>query len=58
MLKNGKLKLCDFNFSKTLATSEVTYTCLGTKKYADPQIARQREVGFESDIYSIGSTLK
>lgn len=32
----GKVKICDFNFSKNVMDNSITYTCLGSKKYYDP----------------------
>ena len=58
--ETGRAKIGDFGISKTLdAPSDLTLTgaFLGTPSYASPEQVRGREVGLQSDIYSVGATL-
>ena len=56
----GHAKIGDFGISKTLECGgDLTLTgCfVGTPSYASPEQVRGREVGFRSDIYSVGALL-
>ena len=54
LIKDGKLKLADFGFSKRIAGNNMLQTKAGTEGYLSPQIQRGETYTSKCDIYSLG----
>lgn len=57
--RDGVIKVMDFGIAKLLKSESITMTdtALGTVDYISPEQASGKEVGFYSDIYSVGVML-
>jgi serine/threonine protein kinase len=57
--REGVVKVMDFGIAKMLKTESLTMTdkAFGTVEYISPEQASGKEVGFYSDIYSVGVML-
>ncbi|MBE6623316.1 MAG: PASTA domain-containing protein [Ruminococcaceae bacterium] len=57
--RDGTVKVMDFGIAKLLKSESITMTdtALGTVDYISPEQASGKEVGFYSDIYSVGVML-
>ena len=57
--REGVVKVMDFGIAKLLKSESITMTdtALGTVDYISPEQASGKEVGFYSDIYSVGVML-
>lgn len=57
--RDGVIKVMDFGIAKMLKSESITMTdmALGTVDYISPEQASGKEVGFYSDIYSVGVML-
>lgn len=57
--RDGVVKVMDFGIAKLLKAESITMTdtALGTVDYISPEQASGKEVGFYSDIYSVGVML-
>ncbi len=55
--KDGRLKLMDFGIARVLEASTLTMTgsILGSPAYMSPEHATGKNIGFHSDIFSLGS---
>jgi serine/threonine protein kinase len=55
----GVAKITDFGISRTLDDGTITQTGMiaGTPAYLAPEVARGKEPGRESDVFSLGATL-
>jgi len=56
MMKNGLLKLGDFNVSKVIKNSN-HHTQTGTPYYASPEIWSDKPYDYKSDIWSVGCVI-
>ena len=58
LLKNGKIKIADFGFSKLIKNyNEVLVSCLGTPAYTAPQVLKSENYSSKCDIWSLGVML-
>ncbi len=57
--EDGKLKILDFGLAKVAASTEISQTGAraGTVAYMSPEQIRGEEVGFASDLWSVGVVL-
>ncbi|WP_176392028.1 protein kinase domain-containing protein [Marininema halotolerans] len=59
MQRNGQYKLGDFGISRLNGATSITQTgfVMGSVHYFSPEQARGRDIGYQSDIYSLGVVL-
>ncbi len=57
--RDGSIKVMDFGIAKMLNSESITMTdkAIGTVNYISPEQASGKEVGYSSDIYSVGVML-
>ena len=53
----GRCKLADFGASRTIETTKVLKTCVGTPSYMAPEVIAGEGYDYSADIWSLGSTL-
>lgn len=55
---NGEVFVCDFEESESDDASDTEYChFVGTVAYMSPEMAARKDVGFHSDVYSLGAVL-
>ena len=55
--KSGRIKLADFGMAKVLESVSIGKSFKGSACWMAPEVIRQQNVGFESDIWSVGCTV-
>lgn len=57
LTKEGDAKITDFGISRAISSTTKNISVVGTVHYISPEQARNENVDFRSDIYSLGCTM-